>query len=76
MDIINRKTLTVFNQNALNGIMDGCEAVKWPYSTTPTGITTITTSTEANRIYDLSGRMLPEIPKKGFYILNGKKYIK
>ena len=34
MDVLNRKTLTVFNPHALNGIIDGCASVAWPYTPT------------------------------------------
>ena len=75
MDILNRKTLTVFNQYALNGILEGCAAVKWPY-TTAIEETIVGTQPCSTSIYDFSGRILPHIPTKGLYIVNGKKYIR
>ena len=74
MDILNRKTLKVFNQQALNGIMDGCAAVNWP-KYTPTDISNIALEQKDDpKIYDISGRILPSIPTKGIFIKNGKKY--
>jgi aryl-phospho-beta-D-glucosidase BglC (GH1 family) len=74
MDILNRKNLTVFNQYALSGILDGCASVVWPY----TGIE----STEPDRCpasskcYSLSGIPLKNAPRKGIYLKNGRKHAK
>jgi len=75
MDVLNRKTLSVFNQLALDGIMQGCESVKWPYAT---GIPAIHQSgfTNDHAVYDLQGRLLAKAPQRGLFITNGKKYIK
>lgn len=75
MDILNRKTLTVFNQQALNGIMDGCAAVRWPY-TTAIEETNVSTPSRTSIIYDLSGHILSQVPTKGIFIIDNKKYIK
>jgi hypothetical protein len=75
MDVLNRKTLTVFNQLALNGIIQGCASVSWPYAT---GITPIDNGQLIidNAVYDLQGRLLTSIPDRGFFIKNGKKHIR
>ena len=75
MDVLNRKTLTVFNQLALDGIINGCAAGKWPYTT---GVQSLHPSPDTSHqtVYDLQGRLLETIPDKGLYIVNGKKYIK
>jgi hypothetical protein len=85
MDVLNRKTLSVFNQLALDGIMQGCESVKWPVTT---GISTIhdpqstihdpqsTIHHPQSTIHDLQGRLLAKAPQRGLFITNGKKYIK
>ena len=76
MDIINRKTLKIFNQKAYDGIMDGCASVRWP-NYTPTDISSPLSENRCPKvIYDLSGRILPTIPEKGVFIMNGKKYCK
>ena len=73
MDVLNRKTLTVFNQLALDGIINGCASVDWPY----TGISHVVRDTFATDIaYDLQGRPVNNTSVKGVYILNGKKYIR
>ena len=41
-----------------------------------TGIEGVTTETNKDVIYDLSGRRLNETPAKGVYIKNNKKYVK
>lgn len=80
MDILNRKTLTVFNQRALDGIMNGCASVKWPYATAIEAINysplTPHLSPLTSRIYDLTGRQLKDVPTKGLYIVGGKKYVR
>ena len=75
MDIINRKTLTVFNQKALDGIIEGCSEVQWPYVTSFTSPTV--PSPFPSGTYDLSGRCIAEghSLKKGIYIQNGRKII-
>ena len=75
MDIINRKTLTVFNQKALDGIIEGCSEVQWPYVTSFTSPTV--PSPFPSGTYDLSGRCIAEghSLKKGIYIKNGRKII-
>ena len=75
MDIINRKTLTVFNQKALDGIIEGCSEVQWPYVTSFTSPTV--PSPFPSGTYDLSGRCIAEghSLKKGIYIINGRKII-
>lgn len=75
MDILNRKTLAVFNQHALNGILEGCAAVKWPYVTAIEEVSADTPSHDSS-VFDLSGRILTQVPAKGLYIFNGKKYIR
>lgn len=74
MDILNRKTLTVFNQTALNGIINGCASVDWPY----TGIEDLHSSsyTLDHAVYNLQGCQLSQSPDKGLYITNGKKHIR
>lgn len=97
MDVLNRKTLTVFNQQAFDGIIQGCASVKWPYVT---GIESLSPLGRGDEylIYDLQGRLLSSktsakhlstygaqesvthlgcrAPVRGFYIVNGKKYIR
>ena len=75
MDIINRKTLTVFNQKALDGIIEGCSEVQWPYVTSFTSPTV--PSPFPSGTYDFSGRCIAEghSLKKGIYIQNGRKII-
>jgi hypothetical protein len=73
MDVLNRKTLTVFNQLALDGIINGCASVNWPY----TGISSEVRAPFATDVtYDLQGRPVNNTSVKGVYILNGKKYIR
>ena len=82
MDVLNRKTLTVFNQKALDGIIDGCASVKWPVSSiTPclppsTGGGWGEAWGDESYVYDLQGRLLTSIPDSGLFIMNGKKYIR
>ena len=75
MDVLNRKTLTVFNQHALDGILQGCASVKWPYIT---GVEKVEggKSKVKGSAYDLQGRLLTGIPDRGLFIKNGKKYIR
>ena len=75
MDIINRKTLTVFNQKALDGIIEGCSEVQWPYVTSFTSPTV--PSPFPSGTYDLSGHCIAEghSLKKSIYIKNGRKII-
>ena len=75
MDILNRKTLTVFNQIALNGIIEGCASVKWPVTTDIEAIHNAE-CTMHDSVYDLQGRLLTSIPDRGLFIMNGKKYIR
>ena len=75
MDIINRKTLTVFNQKALDDIIEGCSEVQWPYVTSFTSPTV--PSPFPSGTYDLAGRCIAEghSLKKSIYIKNGRKII-
>ena len=77
MDVLNRKTLSVFNDNALRGIIEGCASVRWPYAT---GIgATLNDNGEMindKAIFDLQGRLLTGIPERGLYMMNGKKYLR
>ena len=75
MDVLNRKTLTVFNQKALDGIIDGCASVKWPVSSITPCPTPLGRGDESY-VYDLQGRLLTSIPDSGLFIMNGKKYIR
>ena len=75
MDILNRKTLTVFNHIALNGIIEGCASVKWPVTTDIEAIHNAE-CTMHDSVYDLQGRLLTSIPDRGLFIMNGKKYIR
>ena len=75
MDILNRKTLTVFNQIALKGIIEGCASVKWPVTTDIEAIN-LSPSAMDHSVYDLQGRLLTNIPDRGLFITNGKKYIR
>ena len=70
-----QKTLTVFNEQSLKGIMDGCAAVKWPYATTVESLLTHQPSPLTPRIYDMEGHRLSQVPAKGLYIVNGRKVI-
>ena len=70
MDILNRKTLTVFNQKALDGIIEGCASVSWPYTT---HLSPITTHRYPSQVYDLSGHRLSGVPRHSVYIVDGKK---
>ena len=79
MDVLNRKTLSVFNQHALDGILQGCASVKWPYTTGIESLSPSPSSIERGDeclIYDLLGRLLTGIPDRGLFINHGKKYIK
>ena len=75
MDVLNRKTLSVFNQNAFDGIMDGSASVNWPVTSAIKSIDDEQCIID-NTIYDLQGRQLPKVPDRGIYIMNGKKYIR
>ena len=75
MDVLNRKTLTVFNQKALDGIINGCASVKWPDVTAVYNLCADAPFT-SNRIYDLQGRLLTKVPTCGLFIMNGKKHIR
>ncbi|MBQ6966072.1 MAG: glycoside hydrolase family 5 protein [Bacteroidaceae bacterium] len=74
MDVLNRKTLTVFNQRALDGIMDGCASVKWPYASAISAVEERCPSSLQK--YGLSGVPLRDAPPHTIYIQNGKKYMK
>ena len=74
MDVLNRKTLTVFNQKALDGIMDGCASVRWPYASAIS--TPLAARPSSSQKYTLSGLPLQEVPERGVYAQNGKKYLK
>ena len=81
MDIINRKTLTIFNQQALDGILKGCASVKWPGTSGVEDIHFIpekdsSSFTSHPSIHDLMGRPLTNTPSRGIYITNGKKYVR
>ena len=71
MDVLNRKTLKVFNQLALDGIMQGCASIQWPYTTVVESIHTVPST--CNHIYDIHGRRLSKAPEKGIFIIDGKK---
>ena len=73
MDVLNRKTLTVFNQLALDGIINGCASVKWPYVTAVEPLYSSCPQFSNSLVYDLQGRLLNNIPDKGIYIVNGRK---
>ena len=75
MDVLNRKTLTVFNQQALDGILQGCASVKWPVTTSLNDVQCSTAHVQ-RPIYDLQGRLLAKTPDHGIFITNGKKYIR
>ena len=72
MDVLNRKTLTVFNPHALNGIMDGCASVAWPYTTEVKSQTSNLKSQIPPKYYSLSGLLLAGPTKKGLYIKDGR----
>jgi hypothetical protein len=77
MDILNRKTLSVFNELALKGIMEGCAAVKWPYVTAvESPLNPHLSPLAPHSIFDLEGHRLSQVPERGFYIKDGKKCVK
>ena len=76
MDVLNRKTLTVFNQLALNGIIEGCASVKWPYATAVESLHPSIQQLANPTVYDVQGRLYDSIPDKGLFIVNGKKHIR
>ena len=76
MDILNRKTLTVFNQQALDGILKGCASVKWPATTGLSPCPSPVGRGDEHLIFDLQGRLLDKTPDRGIYIKNGKKHIR
>lgn len=74
--IINRETLTIFNTKAYQGIMEGCAEATWPVTTGIGSVDELSAGKVADRIYDLMGHSLPDIPEHGVYILNGRKYFR
>lgn len=76
MDVLNRKTLTVFNQLALKGIIEGCASVKWPYATAVESLHPSIQQLANPSVYDVQGRLYDSIPDKGLFIVNGKKHIR
>ena len=42
----------------------------------PSGIRSLETNGNGNKVYDLQGRELQNVPQRGIYIINGKKYVK
>ena len=75
MDVLNRKTLTVFNQKALDGIINGCASVKRPDVTAMEKLCADAPIT-SNSICDLQDRLLTKAPARGLFIMNGKKHIR
>jgi len=47
----------------------------WPYTTGINEIESSTQQTSPSPIYDISGRRLNQVPERGLYIQNGKKYV-
>lgn len=72
--IIDREELKVFNQFALDGIIDGCASVKYPYINDINELEIEDSKT--SNIYNLMGMRLSKEPEKGIYIKDGKKYQK
>ena len=70
--IIDRKTLTIYNQRAYDGIMDGCASVKWPYISAIDQVQEQPTTSSG--YYTLTGIRLDSEPDKGLYIKEGKVY--
>ena len=71
IDVLNRKTMKVFNQLALDGIIQGCASIKWPYAISVKSIHSVYPTNHS--IYDLQGRKISKAPYKGVYIEGGKK---
>ena len=73
MCIIDRSKPTVFDQNSLDGIMEGAAAA-WGGPTTSIRHTVLTTSQPAGQYYTLTGQRV-SAGTKGLLIINGKKRI-
>ena len=83
MDVLNRKTLAVFNQLALDGIIKGCANMKWPFTTGIEEMENGKWRMGNDAVYDLLGRKIAnekwimengKLPH-GLYIVNGKKVV-
>ena len=72
MDVINRKNLTVFDKYALEGIMEGCASVQWPYTNDINNV--IDDRAASSRCYTLTGIALDREPEKGLYIKDGRVF--
>ena len=74
MDILNRKTLKVFNQQALDGIIDGCSSAKWPEVS---AIEVVQSPRSASsQMYNLSGLPIKNASSGTIFIKNGKKFVR
>lgn len=73
MCIIDRSKPTVFDQNSLDGIMEGAAAA-WGGPTTSIRHTVLTTSQPTGQYYTLTGQRV-SAGTKGLLIINGKKRI-
>ena len=74
MCIIDRSKPTVFDQNSLDGIMEGAAAAAWGGPTTSIRHTVLTTSQPTGQYYTLTGQRV-SAGTKGLLIINGKKRI-
>lgn len=74
MCIIDRSKPAVFDQNSLDGIMEGAAAAAWGGPTASIRHTSFTSSQSAGQYYSLTGRRVVA-GTKGLLIVNGKKRI-
>ena len=76
MCIIDRSSLSVFDQNSLDGILEGCAAATWGGSTTSIQPTLIenTIPKSSGQPYNLAGQRVAS-GTKGLLIIDGKKLI-
>ena len=70
--VIDRKHLSIFNQFAYDGIMDGCASVQWPYTNDINNV--IDDRAASSRCYTLTGIALDREPEKGLYIKDGRVF--
>ena len=77
MCIIDRSKPSVFDQNSLDGILEGSAAATWGGPTTAIQAVSLGKGGDTERpfpLYDLSGRRV-SADTKGLVIANGKKWI-
>ena len=74
MCIIDRSKPSVFDQNSLDGIMEGAAAASWGGPTTGIKYNTNSTIQPAGQYYNLTGQRVSKATK-GLLITDGKKII-